>query len=196
MIAKYAELLKNETLSARIMAVHLIKTYEKLVSSLASETYEVPTPLSLKVSQGQYLLYSLDLIAINQYRTTFVVLVPSEYWTAEDISHKFDNMIISRLVWPNLGLTDSKNHWRICYYCPDNGKSCIINSGQVRTFGLDSIEKRMLRVFTEVNQHRYGKEPVGFKCERCPVYDQCKPNQFVSSTFNERVETIEPPLVL
>lgn len=192
-LERYSKFLSNDQLPARIMAVHLIKTYEKLVHGLKAQSLELPRMLPLKVAMHQIVLLTIDLIAISRNKTTFVILVSPEQWTPEDISNKFENYLIARVLWPELY---EVHPYEICYYCPDNGKSCLLPASVVTAFNLNFTKKRIMRIFEAVSKRHYFKIPVGIRCHACPVYDKCLPNGFIKTTFSEKVQTIEAPLNL
>lgn len=195
LINKYSRFLSGNELPAKLMAVHLLKTYEKLVHSLKFDSVEPSSQVPLEVEPKTFALFTPDLIGVSKIKTVFVILCPLEQWTPEDISNKFENYLIFKILWPEMRSEDPST-LAICYYCPDNGKSCVLNHRLIGHFNHKIIKKRMLRVFDAIKTRNYVKAPVGFKCQQCPVYDKCMPNGFSTSTFNEKVEVIEAPLVL
>lgn len=195
-IDHYAKFLGNETLNSRIMIAHLIKTYEKLVHSLNTDDYELPGTITVRMDRGCYLEVLVDMVAFSKKMVTYVILVSSEHWNPIDISNSFDNYIVSRLIVPSMESHTVSDRWQICYYCPDNGKSCILPASQVKSFNLTSIERRIHRVFKQVTNHVYSKVPSGLRCEACPLVEKCNPNMFITSTFNERVDVLEAPICL
>lgn len=194
LIDKYSRFLSGDELPAKLMAIHLLKTYEKLVNSLKFDSIEPSSQVPLKISDKVFALLTPDLVGISKTRTTFVILCSLEQWTQEDISNKFENYLIYKVLWPEMRQEDSR--LSICYYCPDNGKSCILNHRLIGTFNHKVIKRRMMRVFKAIENKDYVKIPIGFKCQQCPVYDKCMPNGFSGSTFSEKVEVIEAPLFL